>query len=122
MHKSSDHYLFAKYADFILFFVHKGTLPTELGLLTNVEVFSVSRNPGIIGGVPDTLENLTLIEDAYFHGTGLTSGLETLFCGAYLLDKFYADCSSSGGLVAAEINCTCCTDCCSRSGTGCVSV
>ena len=83
---------------------------------------SVSGNPGITGSVPDTLQNLTLIEYAYFHGTGLTSGLDTLFCGAYLLDDFYADCSSSGGLVEAEIYCTCCTGCCSQSGTGCVSV
>ena len=83
-------------------------------MLSALNFFACSTNKNLSGSVPGEFQNLTSVEEAYFHDTKISSGLETLFCGQGL-EVFYADCGGS----VPDVICGCCTHCCESDGTSC---
>jgi len=102
----------------------KGTLPNSWGNLTNLVNLFVDDNV-LSGTVPD-YTTLTNLEYFWFQGNMLTGSVDETFCDAsYLVingTNMRSNCLSDdlAGL-PAQIECSCCTNCCDRDGTSCVA-
>jgi hypothetical protein len=105
----------------------RGTLSSELGLLTHLETFSVTNN-GLVGTIPAALgrwtrltywsvqngqltgtippsiANWTNIANAFWNLNNFTGAVPRGLCQSTALTFHYADCPT-------EISCTCCTNC-----------
>mmetsp|Transcript_49757 Transcript_49757/g.53703 ORF Transcript_49757/g.53703 Transcript_49757/m.53703 type:complete len:814 (+) Transcript_49757:93-2534(+) len=102
----------------------QGTLPNSWGNLTNLVNLFVDDNV-LSGTVPD-YTTLTNLEYFWFQGNMLTGSVDETFCDdSYLLingTNMRSNCliDDLAGL-PAQIECSCCTTCCHRDGTGCVA-
>jgi hypothetical protein len=105
----------------------RGTLSSDLGLLTHLETFSVT-NHGLVGTVPAALgrwsnlthwwvqngqltgtippavSNWTKIANAFWNLNNFTGTVPRGLCQSTALTFQYADCPT-------EVTCTCCTNC-----------
>jgi hypothetical protein len=82
-----------------------GTLPTSIGQLTSVETFSVWGNT-LTGTIPETIVEWRNIKGAYFYNNSFTGSVPSGICSFIDVtagDELNADC----GIVA----CSCCTNC-----------
>ena len=81
-------------------------IPSEVGLLTNLEAIAFSRN-GYNGTLPTELARLTKLRQMYIQSTWLTGDVnvlcEAVTNGTVPLFNFVAD--------QMEMNCSCCTCC-----------
>ncbi|KAG7345697.1 RHS repeat-associated core domain containing protein [Nitzschia inconspicua] len=88
-----------------------GTLPNEVGLLTNLVGLSVLDN-SLSGSLPEQLSNLFNLEMLYVDGNDFGPPVPLGVCRLVTLRDFWSDCE--------EVECVCCTTCCS-DGFGCVA-
>merc|ERR1712100_388655 len=115
------------------------TIPTEFGLMTNLESLYLESNaftgplPSEIGQLPKLTElllydnnltgtvpleyaNLTASNYLWFHGTDLIGNVDDIFCNpSPFIQNLSADCSGA----SAEISCSCCSSCCNVDGEDC---
>lgn len=65
----------------------KGTIPTELGLLTNLELLVLSDSPQLVGNLPErVLSQLTHLQVLYLEHTGLSGTFPALSTLSSLTD------------------------------------
>jgi Leucine-rich repeat (LRR) protein len=89
-----------------------GTVPSELGRLTDLVGLSVVDN-FLSGSIPTHLSDLTKLETFYIDNNDLGPPIPLGLCQVTTLTEFWSDCE--------EVGCICCTSCCS-DGFGCVAV
>jgi hypothetical protein len=90
-----------------------GPLPSELGLCTELEVLNV-KDTGISGIFPTVIGDLPNLEQISVEGTDISGNFDTFACtGQYVFVN--ANC-----VVGAQINCACCNTCCDSNGRNCV--
>ena len=93
-----------------------GTLPSEIGLLTQLTGLSVFDN-SLTGQLPQEISNLSLLELLYVDSNqfAATSSFPSQICELRPtpLKEFWADCE--------KIECSCCTTCCTEQ-SGCEAV
>jgi hypothetical protein len=91
-----------------------GTLPTEIGLFTNLFVFSIGFNMGITGTVPTEISLLSNLEGMWIQGTSLVGSVNEL-CSNLLQPSwgFYADCIEEDD--GQGVECSCCLQCCNKA-------
>jgi len=87
-----------------------GTIPSEVGLLTNLVGLSIFDN-ALSGSLPESLSDLTKLEMLYMDANDLGPPIPLGVCQLSSLNEFWSDCE--------EVGCVCCTTCCSDS-FGCV--
>lgn len=88
-----------------------GTLAPEIGSLVNLEALIVNGNL-FFGEIPDSLSTLIKLKKIRFDNNNFSGIIPESFCKQPVL--LYGDCK--------EIECPCCTFCCTNNGTadGCV--
>jgi len=80
-----------------------GSLPNEIGILSQLRTITLSGNFELSGPIPNTLRNLPNLQRLLIEGTALTS-LPPEVCDLPSLKDFWADCEEIGG-------CSCCDRC-----------
>ncbi len=118
-----------------------GQLPSELGQLTTLTVFAIYNN-AFTGPIPSELGQLTAMDRLWMndneftgapptelaqllymkffsiHDNHLTGSLNDSLCVSRIWSVFESDCLAQG-YSPAEIECTCCTTCCSAAADYC---
>jgi len=94
-----------------------GTLPTELGLLSQLSSLYVSSNQ-LNGTIPIELSQLPGLQYLLLDDNAFTGSVNAPFCAdeSEWVD-FESDCLATDGEV--EIECVCCTRCCNVNATDC---
>eukprot|EP00977_Amphora_coffeiformis_P007910 scaffold1771_cov172-Amphora_coffeaeformis.AAC.3 len=87
----------------------EGTLPTELGELSNLQVFLIESNP-ITGTVPTEYGRLTSLELLQLVGTEITGKMPQEICELDM-DRLVASCKGYTFDAEAQFSCVCCTTC-----------
>jgi hypothetical protein len=78
----------------------------------NLDCIAPGMNDDLVGMVPTELKELTELQDLHLDGTSLNGSLSVLFCiDDFNITNFTADCA---GRDEAEVECSCCTQCCGR--------
>ena len=95
----------------------QGWLPSEIGMLTNLETLDIFDNPDITGPIPSELsvQNLPNIERVNIVGTGITGDLDLMFCPVNGDESIYISANCFG----PSVTCSCCAVCCDSSGESC---
>jgi hypothetical protein len=85
-----------------------GSIPSEMGLISNLIRFWVDTNP-LIGTVPTEMGNLSILEVFDIADTMIGGSMPEEVCELrdFDLQILEADCNQD----PPEINCTCCTNC-----------
>jgi hypothetical protein len=99
----------------------QGSLPTEYGNLTRLRNFFVYSNR-LSGEMPTEYASLSSLDYFWFHDTDLTGSVDNIFCLFPQVENLRADCRSDGNGLPPQVNCSCCTSCCTSNGTNCASV
>jgi Leucine-rich repeat (LRR) protein len=98
-----------------------GSIPTYFGLLRNLHSLLLNRNK-ISGSIPSELANMKSLKILLLDGNDLTGGADAI-CKAESsgldLAHFIADCYPGQEGEAPELECRCCTMCCSDSDPNC---
>jgi len=68
-----------------------GTLPTELGLLSELKELQVSKNSDLSGTVPVTYEKLAKLEELSIFGTAITHPIPIGICNQGYPTVVYSD-------------------------------
>lgn len=94
-----------------------GTLPAELGRLSELTFFYVFDN-FLSGSIPSEYAMLTRLNTVYFEMNDLKGTMDDAFCKSRLepIPLLWADCFEP-----VEITCSCCTHCC-NDNIGCVDL
>jgi hypothetical protein len=82
-----------------------GRIPTEVGLMLNLEILHVNNNTFLEGKIPTELRNLPHLISGHFHGNRFTGSMP--FCDnstASTLVSLTSDCNE-------VMLCSCCTEC-----------
>jgi hypothetical protein len=79
-----------------------GTLPTNIGLLSDLRFLGVST--AMTGALPTELGLLSSLQEAELHRTSFTGSVNETLCNISSLSVLWADCE--------EVECPCCTYCC----------
>ena len=94
------------------------SIPSEMGSLINLRILDMHRN-NINGSIPFELSNLVELRHADLSFTNVTEGAENL-CSLERLTMYSADCySRQVPKIDKEIDCSCCTLCCSEYAEAC---
>lgn len=91
-----------------------GTIPTEIGLLTNTRFLFLGLND-LTGTLPTELDNLVNLQALWVHGLNVSGNLNQL-CDKKVNDivgGYIADC-----LEPEAVECSCCTECCDKALVG----
>ena len=91
----------------------EGTLPSELGLMTQLEILDVLETD-LVGGIPSELGLLSNARTFHFHFTKLRGSMPQEICELNGLIDLVADCVSVDLAIPAQVDCEwgkCCTDC-----------
>jgi hypothetical protein len=93
----------------------KGNIPTEIGLLVNLEYLALNSN-SLEGQIPQSLSNLKRVKQILLHFNDLTGVVSNDMCTLtedLKLYNFQTDCLSTGdGGDVPPIKCECCSYCC----------
>jgi Leucine rich repeat len=79
-----------------------GTLPSEIGLLTELSMLQVSHSY-MTGSIPTEVAKLTNLEIGWFHGTQISGSVPSDVCGIKDIQKDWR--------VSCEVECACCYIC-----------
>lgn len=94
-----------------------GTLPTELSGLVSLQTLFLYQND-IEGTIPFSYSSLISLKHLFIEATGLFGDVDSALCQREnSFESFYANCAADG-----NITCTCCTSCCNSLGAACQSV
>lgn len=94
-----------------------GTLPTEFSALVSLRTLFLYQND-LQGTIPLSYKSLINLQHLFIEGTSLFGDVDMTFCQREnLLESFFANCAADG-----SITCTCCTSCCNSMGTACQGV
>lgn len=96
-----------------------GTVPTELGLLTDLEDFYINDNQ-LTGTIPTEFASLTKLTALSFRNSMVNGTVDDIFCTppatvpptTFDFEVLVFDCSGTD----PEVVCSCCTFCCPVSG------
>ena len=113
--------------------LYTGTISTNIGRLSTLEYGYFSENPGLVGTIPTEVGLLTNLKKIHFHDTHLTGTMPEELCalrGDNLLEVVKADCmpmysnntnGTSNISVVVPITCPygCCTKCCHQETLEC---
>jgi hypothetical protein len=97
-----------------------GALPTELGLLTNLKNVLINYN-NFSGTLPTELVELTNLQTFSMDNNRLVGSTNETFCSNDYLNSLsilQADCLPNGD-GSVEMECSCCTACCTSDGSYC---
>ena len=100
-----------------------GSIPVEIGRLSNLEYLSLRQNAQLVGSLPSSMTQLTLLQETLLDGTSVTLGIHQM-CRADGSMVVYTDCDAKnigGNYSTIVVDCECCR-CCNdidNNGTGC---
>mmetsp|Transcript_11615 Transcript_11615/g.16387 ORF Transcript_11615/g.16387 Transcript_11615/m.16387 type:complete len:863 (+) Transcript_11615:215-2803(+) len=91
-----------------------GSIPTHVGLLSELREFNIGGNLGLNGTIPSELSQLLQLERLNLSGTSLTGDVPDVICDevGYYLFSFDVDCNAATN--ATSKRCQCCTNKCWR--------
>ena len=84
----------------------KGTLPTEIAMMTALTTLSLNNN-FITGTIPMQFSTMSNLRNLYLDGNNLTGKVTDKLCALKLVD-FKIGCNT-------KIECSCCTDQCTTT-------
>ena len=100
-----------------------GSIPVEIGQISNLEYLSLRQNAQLVGSLPSSMTQLSLLKETLLDGTSVTSGINQM-CRADGSLVVYTDCDANnivGNYSTIVVDCECC-HCCNdidNNGTGC---
>ncbi|KAL3906085.1 MAG: hypothetical protein SGARI_004162, partial [Bacillariaceae sp.] len=95
-----------------------GTIPTYFGLLRSLDHLLLNRNE-LSGSLPKELANLHGLKVLLVDGNNITGNAQAICSAPNTLSHFTADCYPGQDGSKPEIECRCCTLCCSDDDPQC---